>query len=51
MVAFSNESPIPGVLSSDKVKVETDMNVVISDSLIEFTTLSGYRVSAKRNGY
>ena len=51
MVAFSNESPIPGVLSSDKVKVETDMNVVISDSSIEFTTLSGYRVSAKRNGY
>lgn len=51
IVAFSNESPIPGVLSSDKIKVETDMNIVINDNEIGFTTLSGRRVRAKRDSF
>ena len=48
IIAFSNESPIPGVLSSNKVKVETDMDLVVNDDAIEFTTLSGRRIKAKR---
>ena len=49
IVAFSNESPIPGVLSSNRVKVETDMDVVISEEVIEFTTLSGLRIRVERD--
>lgn len=51
LVAFSNESPIPGVRSSDKIKVETDMNVIINDRVVEFTTLSGHRISARRDSF
>lgn len=51
IIAFSNESPIPGVLSSNKIKVETDMNIVINDNKIEFTTLSGKRIRAKRDSF
>lgn len=51
IVAFSNESPISGVLSSNRIKVETDMNVVITESQIEFTTLSGHRIMARRDSF
>lgn len=52
IVAFSNESPIPGVPSSDRVKVETDMNnIVITKDVIELTTLSGFRIQAKRDSF
>ena len=51
IIAFSNESPISGVLASDRIKVERDLNVVINDKVIEFDTLSGYRILARRDGY
>jgi len=51
VIALSNESPISGVLSSDRVKVESDMDIVISDDRIEFTTLSSRRVLAKRDSF
>ena len=51
IIAFSIDSPIPGVLSSNKLKVETDMNVVINNEVIEFTTLSGRRVRSNRDSF
>lgn len=51
VLVFTNEAPVPVVLSSDRIKVETDMNIVIDDKQIEFTTLNGVRISAQRNGF
>ncbi|MEO5858509.1 MAG: hypothetical protein ABIR33_06120 [Pyrinomonadaceae bacterium] len=51
IVAFSIDSPIPGVSSSNRVKVETDMHVLINDEAVEFTTLSGRRVRATRESF
>jgi hypothetical protein len=51
VVVFSNESPIPGVQSSNKIKVETDMNILINENEIAFTTLSGSRIKAKRDSF
>src|SRR5512139_133418 len=47
-IAFTNEAPFPGVLSSNRVKLETDMKVVVNNEMVEFTTLSGNRIRAKR---
>jgi len=44
MYAFSIDVPPPVVISNDRVKMETNMNVVVSDNVIEFTTLNGGRV-------
>ena len=49
ILVFSNEAPVPVVFSSNKIKVETDMNIVINDKQVEFTTLHGTRVKAERN--
>ena len=51
LLVFSNEAPVPVVLSSDKIKVETDMNIVVDDKRLEFTSLNGVRVIAERRWF
>lgn len=47
-VAYNKELPIPVVLSSDKVKVETDMNIVEQNEWVAFTSSRGQRISVFR---
>ncbi|NOT46240.1 MAG: hypothetical protein HOP17_00625 [Acidobacteria bacterium] len=49
--AYSNDVPVPVVLSTNKVKVETDMNIVVDDKQIEFTTFHNLRIKADRNNF
>lgn len=51
ILAFSNESPIPGVESTDRIKVEKDLEVVINEEAIEFNDLSGRRIIARRPSF
>ena len=51
VIVFTNEAPVPVVFSSDKIKVETDMNIVVDDKRIAFTTFRGVRIIAQRNGF
>ena len=50
-LVLSNEAPVPVVFSSNKIKVETDMNIVVDDRRIEFTTFYGTRIKTERNGF
>lgn len=43
MYAYSIDVPPPVIMSNDRVKMETDMSIVINDDVIEFTTLNGGR--------
>ena len=51
VLVFSNEAPVPVVLSSNRIKVETDMDIVVDDKQIEFTTFQGVRIKAERNWF
>jgi hypothetical protein len=51
VIVFNNEAPVPVVLSSNRIKVETDMNIVVDDKHIEFTTHQGVRIKAERNWF
>jgi hypothetical protein len=48
---YAKDIPVPVVFSDDRAKVETDMNIVIEDGNLQFTTLRGRRILADLNGY
>ena len=45
-IVYANEAPVSVVWADDKIKVETDMNIVLDDKKVEFTTFHGLRVKA-----
>lgn len=47
LYAFSKDVPPPVVMSNDRIKIESDMNLVINEIGVEFTTLSGGRVAVE----
>lgn len=51
VLVFSNEAPVPVVLFSNKIKVETDMDIVVDDSRLEFTTRRGVRIKVDRSSF
>jgi len=51
VLVLSNEAPVPVVFSSNKIKVESDMNIIADDKRIEFTTFNGTRIKAERNWF
>jgi hypothetical protein len=50
-LAYSWETPVPVVLSTDKIKVEMDMNIVVDQKYIEFTTLRNLRVKVDTSNF
>jgi hypothetical protein len=51
IVAYNNDFPVPTVSASDRVKVESDMNILVNADRIEFTTFHGKRVVAQRTWF
>lgn len=49
-IAYSSDIRVPFV-SSKSAKVDTDMNIVMNDKIIEFTIRPGIRISAERNNF
>ena len=49
LLAYSKDVPAPVVLSTNKIKVEMDMNIVVDGKRVEFTTLDNLRVRADTN--
>src|SRR5207244_1028934 len=50
-VAFCRDESVATVRSNDKIKVETDMNVVANDKRVEFTTFRGNRIKADLSNF
>ncbi len=46
---FSKDSPVPAVMSSDRIKIEVDMNFVEQNEWIEFTAMDGRRIKLFRS--
>ena len=49
LFAFSVTVPVPIVFSTNSRRVETDMNVIVEENKVQFTTLRGRRVEADLN--
>jgi hypothetical protein len=47
---YSHDVPVPAVLS-DSIKIEMDMNIVVTDDVLEFTTLDGRRIVGDLKSY
>jgi len=51
MYAFSIDESPPVIMSNDRVKIESDMNlIIIDDDVFEFTSLNGGRVRVVLKG-
>jgi hypothetical protein len=51
LFAYSKDVPAPVVLSTDKIKVDMDIDLVVDGKHIEFTTRWGFRVKADTNKF
>jgi hypothetical protein len=51
LFAYSKDAPVPVVFSNNKVKADTDMNIVIEDKKVQFTTFRGRRIEADLGSY
>jgi len=49
VLVYNKDLPVPTVLSSDRIKIEQDMNVVEQNEWFEFTGLSGRRIKVYRS--
>jgi hypothetical protein len=47
--AYSKDLPVPVVLSSNRIKIETDMNIIERNEWIEFTGMDGQRIKLYRS--
>lgn len=47
MFAYSKEVVPPAVMSGNSIKIEIDMNIVVDENDIEFTTLEGGRAKVE----
>jgi len=48
---YAKEVPVPVVLSDDRTKVETDMNILVVNGNLQFTTLHGRRILVDLKSY
>ena len=51
VAAFSTQVPVSAVPFTDKIKVESDMNIIVIGKNIEFTTFRGLRIKADMNDF
>ncbi|MEO7659251.1 MAG: hypothetical protein ABIV48_06520 [Pyrinomonadaceae bacterium] len=50
-LVYSKDVPVPVVFSENRVKVETDLNIIIDADKLEFTTFGGRRIVANLKSY
>jgi hypothetical protein len=48
-VAYSKDVPVPVVFSDDRIKVETDMNIIVENGILRFRTRTDRQVEANLN--
>ncbi len=51
VAAFSTQVPVSAVPSTDKIKAESDMNIIVTGKTIEFTTFRGLRIKAEMDNF
>jgi len=49
LCAYSKDLPVPAVMSSNRIKIETDMYIVEQNEWVEFTGMDGERIKVFRS--